>query len=90
MDKDKLLLELGLLKYWKSHDVKFLYKYKHRVKEYQGGNLTNTELFLDLTGASIFSDIVDIANFSDKTGKEVKIAIDELIEKREKELNQIN
>lgn len=79
---DYSALELELLKYWKNNDVKYLYKYKHCVKEYQGGNLSNTELFTDITNGSIFSDIVDIANFSGVTGADVKVSIDELIENR--------
>ena len=79
-----LNLELELLQYWKSKGVKYLYKYKHCVKEYRGGKLTNVELFLDLTSGLIFTDVVDIADFKDVTvtGEKVKVNIDKLIENR--------
>jgi len=80
---DYSVLELNLLNYWKSKEVKWIYKYKHRVKEYQCGNLSNTELFLDMTGGSIFKDVIDIANFNDVTGNEVKVNIDDLITNRQ-------
>lgn len=80
------LLEVELLEIWKKHDVKWLYKYKHRVKEYRGGNLSNLELFHDVTSGSLFSDIPDIANYSDVTADEVKVDIDELISSRRNQL----
>lgn len=76
-------LELDLLAYWKSQGVKWLYKYKNRVKEYRGENLINIELFNDLTSGLIFADITDIANFDDVTGEDVKIDIDDLISNRQ-------
>lgn len=78
-----LELELNLLNYWKSKDVKWLYKYKNRVKEYRGENLVSIELFNDLTSGSIFTDITDIANFGDVTGDDVKIDIEDLIANRQ-------
>lgn len=76
-------LELPLLQYWKSQEIKWLYKYKHGVKKFGGENRANIELFTDLTSGSMFRDIVDIANYSDVTAEEVKIDIDVLIANRQ-------
>lgn len=76
-------LELSLLTYWKSLGVKWLYKYKHRVKEYRGENLVNIELFTDMTSGGLFQDIEDIAYYPDATGEEVKVDIDQLITERQ-------
>lgn len=80
---DYSVLELSLLNYWKSKDVKWLYKYKHRVKEYYGENLSNIELFTDITSGLMFRDIVDIANFNGVTDDEVKVNVDDLIVNRQ-------
>lgn len=82
-EKRQATLELHLLNYWKSNGVKWLYKYKHRLKEYRGENKATLELFADLTSGKMFSDVVDIANSIDATGDEVKIDIDTLIEERQ-------
>lgn len=82
-----LKLELSLLNYWKSQGVKWLYKYKHRVKEYQGENLSNIELFTDITSGLMFRELLDIANFNGVTGEDVKINIDKLIAIRQEDEN---
>ena len=51
-----------------------------------GGVSCNLELFHDVTSGSLFSDIPDIANYSDVTADEVKVDIDELISSRRNQL----
>lgn len=77
-------LELNLLKYWKKYDIKWLYKYKHRLKVYEEQeNRVNIELFTDITSGSLFQDITDIANHTDIGAEDAKVSIDSLIAKRE-------
>lgn len=80
-------LELALLTYWKEHGVKYLYKYKHRVKEYRGENLVSLELFMDMTSGGMFRDIEDIANDPEMSGKEATVAVDDLIRIRQEVLS---
>lgn len=85
---NKLLLEVELLKFWKSSGLNFLYKYKHRVKGIAEEGLTNPELFHDLTSGGLFRDVPDIASYSDLSANEAKVEIDELLSKRETLLSQ--
>lgn len=81
-------LELELLNLWKSQGVEWLYKYKYRVREFQGGDLTNTELFHDLTCGRIFTDLTDLASLNrGATHKDVTVHIDTLIETRKFKIN---
>lgn len=79
-------LELALLIYWKKQCVEWLYKYKHCVKEFsENPNLHHHELFKDISSGSLFKDIQDLANFSQKDNiypEDIKVHIDTLIEAR--------
>lgn len=75
-------LELSLLKMWKEYEIKYIYKYKNRIKAWRGENLANFELFNDLTHV-MFRDIEDIANSRDYLAEDHKVCVDKLIEVRE-------
>lgn len=80
---DRTALELNLLTYWKKNGVEWLYKYKHRIKQYrEEENLVNHELFMDMTSGGLFQDIEDVASLMDVTGDDVKVSVDQLIANR--------
>ncbi|WP_144472995.1 hypothetical protein [Bacillus pumilus] len=74
-------LELSLLKLWKDYEFKKIYKYKNRIKAWQGENLANFELFNDLTHV-MFRDVEDIANNREYLPEDHAVSIDRLIENR--------
>ncbi|MEY8695953.1 hypothetical protein AB9M90_15450 [Bacillus safensis] len=81
-------LELSLLKMWEEYEIKDIYKYKNRVKAFRGENLSNFELFNDLTHI-MFKDIEDIANHRDYIAEDHKASTAMLIRNREQKLNML-
>lgn len=68
-----------LLKLWKENDIKYLYKYKHMVKEATDGGGYNTELFHDLN-QRIFKQVPDLADYPIGTRvDEIKIPIEDVL-----------
>ena len=81
-------LELELLRYWQSHGVKQIYKYKNhiknRTKSLHEGDRVNMELFTDMTEGAMFTDVEDVMNFTNsKERKAVAESVDELIQRRQ-------
>lgn len=81
--EDYLGLELDLLEMWDKLGVEEIYKYKHRVNIYrEDENLARIELIYDLTHGLLFTDLDDIANYSDAYPDECKLVVKEMIESR--------
>lgn len=78
---DKTAFELYLLKMWLDNGMKYIYKYKGRIRCFRREGLTMFDLFLDLDGH--FEELRDIADYSDEYPEGNKVSVQELIDKRE-------
>lgn len=75
-------LELILLKLWEQNQVKYVYKYKNRIKSFKREGLSTPTLFYDIT-CKMFPELEDIADKDVLYPIHCKVSVKELIERRE-------